>query len=247
MARFPRTFLVLAVLAQVSSCMALTSEPWSRFRTGAPTIELSTGVSEQKLDVALEGKSGTFDPFDGSQSTDLESEYSIGVRGEAFVTDDWSIGGGLEWWRQKNTTVDFNEFDLHTDPFGYLRYMLSSRYLFPTFGPPALQRVRPFFGGDLFYVSDLDVDMTVDYPSDPSASEKVKFEGHGFYGYTLGTGIAFLAADNTLLEVGGRWSQNFSASDDQILLHPPLGQPSQMETSLNPEGWCLYVSLTYAF
>jgi hypothetical protein len=247
MSRRPRIVLALAVLAEASSCVALNSEPWTRFRAGAATMELSTGVTEQNMNVSLEGESGALGPFDASQSVELESEYLIGARGQSFVTDAWSIGGGLEWWRQKSAKADFDEFDMRSDPFGYLRYLVSSRYMFRPLGPGRFQRVRPFLGGDFFYVSDLDVDLSFDYPNGPSATEDVKFEGHGFYGYSLGAGIAVLASDDTLLEVGGRWSQNFSESDDSILLHPPAGQPSQMDVSLDPEGWSLYVSLTYSF
>jgi hypothetical protein len=170
----------------------------------------------------------------------------IGARGQSFVTDAWSIGGGLEWWRQKS--IGRLRRARHAErPFGYLRYLVCSRYMFQPLGPGRFQRVRPFVGGDFFYVSDLDVDLSFDYPNDPSATEDVKFEGHGFYGYSLGAGVAVLASDDTLLEVGGRWSQNLSESDDSILLHPPAGQPSQMNASLDPEGWSLYVSLTYSF
>ncbi len=242
-----RIVLALASLGQLSSCVALSSEPWTRFREGAVTMELSTGLNDQRVDIAVEGQTGSLQEFDASQSVDLRTEYLIGVRAQTFVTDGWSVGGGLEWWRHKSAHADFDEFDVHTDPFGYLRYLLSSRYLFPAVGPGRFQRLRPFVGGDVFYVADLDADLTIDYPDDPSATEEVRFEGHGFYGYSLGAGLALLASDATLIEVGGRWSQNLSASDDEIVLNPPVGAPSRMDASIDPEGWSLYVSLTYSF
>jgi hypothetical protein len=242
-----RTCLVIFALQHAASCVALTSEPWSRFRAGAATVEIAAGGSQHEAEVEIEGETGSLAGVLGSETEKLKSEYLIGARGQKFVTDSWSVGGGLEWWRHKSATFDFGDFSFRNRPFGYLRYLLSSRYLFPAPGWGRLERVRPFAGAEVFYVSDLDVDIDVEYDADPSANEEVEFEGHGYYGYDLGAGLAFLAADDTLVELGCRWTQNFSPSDDIVELDPPGGSPSRVATDIDLGGWSLYVALTYSF
>lgn len=242
-----RTCLVCFALLHATSCVTLTSEPWSRFRAGAATVEIATGVSEHEAEVELRGETGSLAGTTTSGTEKLSGEYLIGARGQSFVTDAWSIGGGLEWWRHKSATIDLGDFSFRNHPFGYLRYLLSSRYLFPAPGAGRLQRVRPFAGAEVFYVSDLDVEFDVEYDAGPQANEDVEFEGHGYYGYDLGAGLAFLAADDTLIEIGGRWTQNFSPSDDVVVLDPPGGTPSSMATEIDLGGWSFYVALTYSF
>ena len=207
-------------------------------------MDLSTGLAEYKADVVLRGRDALAGRS-GSQSVELESEYLISARGRGFMTDNWLLGGGLEWRRFDLSPVEIAGLRLNGDSFTNLKYVLDTRYFLPTLaGGGRLQRVRPFLGAEVFYVSDLDMDFLIEY--EDASSEEGTYKGHGYYGYGLSGGLALQVTDDTLLELGGRWEQNFGGSDATVQLNPPGGE-SEARVEIDPEGWVFFAELSYSF
>jgi hypothetical protein len=229
------------------ACLPLQAEPWAYFREGDVTVDLSTGLSKFDADVLLRGRdslAGT----EGSKRSKLEPEYLIAARGRSFVTDHWLLGGGLDWSRYRLPGTEIAGLRVSGEPFSVTNYVVDTRYLFdPLAAGGRLTRMRPFLGAEVFYVADVDIDFQVGYGDAANTTESIPFRGHGYYGYGLVGGVAVQLTDDTLLELGGRWAQNFGGSDAEVLANPPGGGPSSLLIEFDPEGWLFFLELTYSF
>lgn len=245
------SILALALLS-FSSCSTVdkvkagpSTEPWENFKRGTTTIGASTGWAFYGAKAAAAGQSGVLEGDYGTDTTTLTPNYGGALTLRHMVTDNFALGGIVELRSFSPDSLAPLSATLTAEDFETYHFILTSRYFFDGFGET--KRWRPFVGIDLSYVPEVDLgNVRVDYPAGSGLpSETVNIVGSEYWAIAGVLGLSYQMTDNVSFDVGGFYEYAITTGDASVEFESLGG--AQADMALRPQGFIVFLGLTYAF
>ena len=231
----------------LASCQSLNHDAWSQVGKGSNELVVSSGWSVYEAKVDVEGQSGALTGETGSDSTDLEPNFGMGLRYSHFVTDNWSVGLLLEYRSFDADPVMPIAAELDADDYESTHIILANRWYGSPFGEE--DRWRPVAGIDVGFIPEIELDATVNYG--PGLSEEISVEGDSYWTVGALLGLTCLLTDNMAASFGIFYEFPLDSSDDSVVLNVPVPGvgivPSQLDAEVYPDGFIGFVGLSYYF
>ncbi|QDU68485.1 hypothetical protein Pla86_35810 [Planctomycetes bacterium Pla86] len=227
----------------------LQREPWHPLRGGSFALAVKPALFD---DYTLEGDFVADTPGGLQQATDsgdVLGKFGVAVRADWHMTDRWSMGVGADL--RKYVVRDLNpidQLDIRVDDVQSLQYYWALRHQFQPFA--SSRRLRAYGQAILswFPTTDIGFDVTTPIPDEPAI--RIDTKGEPYWLGALGTGLLYQWDDHVLLELGvlREWALTPIEADLTVEFGP--GGPGfeiPFEASLKPEGWIVFVGLSYTF
>ena len=220
-------------------------QPWSRFQQGSTVIGATTGWAFYQAKVKAVGQSGVLSGESGSDTATLRPNYGGGVKLHHMVTDNFALGGIVEYRSFDPESLRPLSARLIARDFETLHLILSSRYFFDDFDDR--QRWRPVLGLDLSYIPEVDLgSVRVDYPSGSGLpDEHVNVVGSEFWSLSGLAGLNYQISDDVVFDIGMFYEYALTTADETVAFNHLGGASADM--ALRAQGLIVYVGLTYAF
>lgn len=239
----------LALAFALTSCQ-LSQDPvaaWAQHGAGQHTVGGSSGWGDFEAVVSLQDTSGEPDLGSGSDTTDLVPIGGGAAKYNYFITDNFAIGGIVEFRTFEADPVAPLESVIRPDEYTSIHYLFSTRF----YSDPLAfnERLRVFWGLDIGYIDGIELDATVEYS--PSFQERVTLQGDEYWTAAPVFGASYLLADNFSCEFGGFYEIALDTTDDELVLNIPQGaggtDANNVSGQVEPEGLILFAGLTYYF
>ena len=227
------------------SCQSLEHEAWSQVGKGSQEFVISSGWASYEALVNIDGQDGALTGTSGSDSTDLEPNFGLGLRYSYFLTNSWSLGLLFEYRSFNADPVMPIAAEIDADDYTSSHFILANRFYGNTFGEE--DRWRVLAGIDLGFIPKVELDATVNYA--PGLSEDISVEGDSYW--TIGglLGLSYLMTDNVAISFGTFYEFPLDSSDDSVTLNVPVPGvgviPSNVDAQVKPDGFIGFVSLSY--
>ena len=243
----------LLALGALCSCNGLTqdagaSDPsryWEGIGAGTHTLGASSGWGIFSAEVALEDTSGSPDLGSGTDDTDLEPIAGGAAKYNYFFTDNFALGGIVEFRTFEADPVAPLESTISPDEYTSIHYLLTTRYY--TDPLESNPRIKLFGGIDLGYIDGISLDATVQYS--PSFQERVTLEGDEYWTLGFVAGASYWLAESLSVEFGAFLELPLDSTDDDLILNIPQGgggtDANLVSGEVTPEGLIFFLGLTY--
>lgn len=247
--RWTPAALAAAASLALGACSSsgLQKEPYANIKKGTTSIGISTGWAAYKADVDAQIVSGPLAGASGSDTSDLQPQWGVALKGHHWLTDNFALGLIIERRSFDPDPVMPLAATLDPGSFQTWHFLASSRYWFGAFTKS--KRWKPFIGLDLGYIPEVKLnDILVTYPSPPfpaAGTENVDATGSSYWTIAPVVGLNYLISDNWTLDVGAFYEWSLNSSDASIDLTIPGIGATQVDAQVTPYGLIGFIGVTY--
>lgn len=238
----PCAFLFMACAACAGP--ELHGTPWSHMGQGSFSLATTFAEGLYEADVKVIGSSGPLVPSLGKDTAKLTTKYGGNLKLEYFVTDNWTLGGGVSFTHLDPSPIRPLTAVIAGDEFDSLRYLFLTRYWFDPLGEEG--RWRPFLSLILSYIPELKLNATVLYPT--GDFERIRIDGDSYATLGMSGGVSYLIWDDFSVDLGLYLETSLGHSVGTILLTPPGGGgPGTLEFQVDTTIVFAFFGFTFFF